>query len=204
MGAEDAVSSSQGQTALGIRVDLLERRDIDIEKQVNAIRDTMATRSDIAAIASQISALNGKIDKRSEIPWQAWGVAATLFIALVGGLYLPINTAVNDLKAGVANVIENRVTTQRYNTDQAREALEWERLASRQARNEDKYMVREDFNVQHADLKTFIAARLEGLQKQIDYNQARLDSVWNARDALTDLRDRLRQLEQNGAPSGNR
>lgn len=152
MTVDQAVASGVTPGELGVRVGLLERRDIDIEKQVNAIRDTMATKADIASLGSQIAAL-AQLQREASKPNYSVLIAAVtlgvMTLGLLGGFaYWPISSATNDLKATLAVVNENTVRVQRYNTDQDR--------LTRSLEERDR------------DLKDIIEAQRAGLQREID------------------------------------
>jgi hypothetical protein len=101
----------------------------------------------------------------------------------------------SDLRKDLNTTTLTTVLRDRYQNDIIRLDAGIESLKQRQARNEDRYMLQSDFNAQHSDLKAFLASQVENLQREVVGLQDRLNQIWSARDAITDLRSRLDRLE---------
>ena len=102
------------------RVVTLERDVGHIEKQVDAIRSTMATRADIDKITTSLAELGGHVSSAGRPNWQAMAVMVTA-LGLIGTLlYWPINVSITDLKAQSHEVFSTTIQQQRYNADKTR------------------------------------------------------------------------------------
>jgi hypothetical protein len=108
---------------LGVRVGLLERRDIDIERQVNAIRDTMATRADVASLSTQIQQLaqaqQAALRPNYGLLIGVVGIGLT-FLGMIGAFaYWPINTGLVDTKTALVALTEKMVPRAEHDFRQA-------------------------------------------------------------------------------------
>ncbi len=107
-------------SVLESRVVTLERDVGHIEHQVDAIRETMATRGDIEKISASLGALAAQASTVGKTNWQALTVLLS-GIGIIGTLvYLPINNAITDLKTSIHEVAGTTIQQQRYNADKTR------------------------------------------------------------------------------------
>jgi hypothetical protein len=212
--------------ALRERVKSLES-DIDkIGRELHDIRGSMSTRRDVEALADQIRTLANEQKAGQRPNWQMWSVAVAL-LGLAGTVaYLPIQRDTSRLDTAVTAMLDRGVFQRQYDSDQSRIAMQMANLRSdlsqgvqqqryntdqdrlnhtigdiraRQLRNEERYLMASDYAAQHGDLKSYLAAQIENLQRQITSNQQRLNEVWSARDALIDMRQRLERIERGGS-----
>ncbi len=176
---------------LGIRVGLLEKRDIDIEKRVNFIGDTMATKTDvadiarrlqgdIANIASQIQGLIAQQTQASKPDYKlqiSFGTFLIAVMTVIGTLaYWPINSATSRLETAVATLADKAVTQRQYESDLAR------------------------INSDRIQLRTDLTAVQSGYvqQQRVARDEAELEALRDkavTRDAFTALGERVRRLE---------
>ena len=185
-----AVTEKETNSALLVRVGLLEERSVHIETQVNAIRDTMATKADIASIGAEIQALINQQQQALKPNYSLLvsivGVAM-VFLTMIGGFaYWPINSATSDLKLAVIALADNKVSSKQYDSDAALSRLDRQTLRDQlnitiqqQRYNADMKVIddrlnlllpRAEFIERHVDLQRFIAQRE-------DTNSLRFDAL---------------------------
>lgn len=134
----------------------------------------------IKALSDQLSA-----GSRTQWPviWSAIGVCFAVLAGLGGALYLPVREAIAETKSDVRNVSNAALSVSAF--ADFKNTYETNRIVSR-----TEYL--DKFNNAREDL-----AKTEGaLQRQIDDLKASQGSVYGARDALLDMRERLDRLEQ--------
>ena len=168
--------------AIGVRVGLLEKRDIDIERQVNTIRDTMMTRASGAEILSRIESIASSLTTRIENLAAQQSTAlrpnysllvsivgvAMVFLTLIGGFACwPINTATSDLKQSISILSGSVVLQKQYDSDQAQYRVD-------KAKLQDYINITIQQQRYNADMAK-IDERLNGLMPRAEFTSQHLD-----------------------------
>ena len=168
--------------AIGVRVGLLEKRDIDIERQVNTIRDTMMTRASGAEILSRIESIASSLTTRIENLAAQQSTAlrpnysllvsivgvAMVFLTMIGGFaYWPINTATSDLKQSISILSGSVVLQKQYDSDQAQYRVD-------KAKLQDYINITIQQQRYNADMAK-IDERLNGLMPRAEFTSQHLD-----------------------------
>lgn len=167
---------------LGERVEGQGRRLTNLEQTVAA---------GFRQVENSIGALSNEFRNSQRPQWQAIGVALT-FAALIGALaYWPIRESTNDLKDAIT-VLSEKVVTQKE--------LEWRTARAQEDRTRTEIGIRDlrDGLVprqEHERVWASYDQRLVDLQRQIDEIKQATTSVYNQRDIILDLRERIDRLE---------
>lgn len=182
---------------LGERVTNLGRRQSDLESEMrNGFRQietsfqsfTNETRNAFTSISQTIS-------ERGRTPWGVIISAGLFFLSVVSAVgalaYWPVISTTNDLKDSQANIVERMVTQKEMEWRTAR-GMEDRQRAEMTFRTIDGTMVpRQELDRVFAGYDQRIADQ----QRQIDEVKVTVGSVYNARDVILDMRERLRRLE---------
>ena len=204
---------------LRVRVDALSSDVIAFRGELRDVRSAMATTADIAGLKSALESIATRQQEQQKPQWNALGVMLAAMVALGGLAFWPIREATTNLSTAVAQSVNVRqydadqkrigdelagivkdserfVLRDRYQNDLDEQRRFADATRLRQQSNEQNYMQRRDFEVEHSDLKAFILAQIEQLQRQISINTGKLGDLYSARDTIVDLHKRLDQLEQ--------
>lgn len=147
-------------------------------------------------INAQLTQLSGELRANDKTPWtviwSAIGVSFAIIVAIGGLAYAPVTSGIGRVEASIASLSERTVT---------RQEMDW-----RQARSQEDRL-RTDASI--VDLRTHQVPRgeldrvfeaydeqLRDKQRQIDEVKAAQASIYGARDAMMDMRDRVDRLEQ--------
>lgn len=180
MAAEDP-SGPISHGELRVRVDAVERDVGHIEQQVNAIRDTMATKADMNAILSRIEGVGLQYHSLSRPNHSLTvSIVATgmLFLTMIGGFaYWPINTATSDLKAGLLALADKVVPLKQYEAEAGLARSERQSLRIDLGTVAQTYIQQQRYNsdmarllAEHNDLRNSTAPRsaYEALARRVD------------------------------------
>lgn len=146
------------------RVVTLERDVGHIEKQVDKIREEMATRGDIAAITSGLNTLATQAATAGKPNWQAISVLVA-FLSVVGAvLYYPLNTTISEMKTAVGTLNEKAIPPARYEADMRRT------LDSMKAIDDQVQFVRKSFLRvdDYEKLHKLLTARVDDAKARVD------------------------------------
>lgn len=171
------------QAQLGERVTNLGRRQTDLEAEM---------RTGFRQIEQSLTNLSANLAERNKPQWQALGVALT-FAAILGGLaYMPIREATTDVKTDISALEASTVSRQEMDWRSQRGAEDRTRAESAIAELRSEQVPRKE----HDRVWTSYDLQLADKQRQIDELKTAQGSVYGARDALLDMRDRLDRLER--------
>lgn len=145
------------------------------------------------ALSAQIKAVADQLSQKSQPQYpllvSIFSVAIA-FVSVIGYLaYSPIQRDTSRLETAVLGMPDRYVNSRQYEmrTGDLNEQLQTVRRT---------FLRRDDFDVQHKDLKDFLNAQIANLQRQMETLQKRLDDIWTTRDAIVDMRQRMDKLER--------
>lgn len=169
--------------ALGERVEGQGRRLTNLESTVN---------QGFRQVETSIAGLSNEFRSSQRPQWQAMSVLLAFALAIGGLVYWPIQKATNDLKTAITSLSEKAVT---------REELEWRSSRAAEDRTRTEMTLRSlDANLvpraEHSRVWASYDQRFLDQQRQIDELKQYQGSVYGARDALLDIRERIDRLEQ--------
>jgi hypothetical protein len=199
-----SMKSPNGTSILGVRLTAVERGLGAMESQVNTIRDTMATKTDMAGIRVDMNSILSRIEEivgqqavSAKLNWPAISVGVVAIGMMATFAFWPINASIGDLKSSVIAISEHYVPAKQYEGDLALsrqttatlrfDLTEVQRTYVQQQRiirdeielNElrEKSMMRVDFEAQHRDLQSYVALLLKNQTDWMNEFSRRLERL---------------------------
>lgn len=216
---DDMANGSSLNEDTNTRVGVLSQRTanleggfIDFRREVNQqfTNVNAAVSSLLAKMDERFTTLNTSIADRSRPQWQALGVMVSIVVVLGGLVYWPIRESTNDLKdqdQETSRLIQSLTAeTSKAIQSLAANSVSRQEMDWRSARGvEDRISIQTAI----ADIRAGLVPRAEhervwanfdqrfaDEQRQIDEVKAASASVYNVRDVIMDLRNRLDALER--------
>lgn len=177
------------------------------ERVENQGKDIVDLRSNMnsgfQSINSNLAALSNELRATGKTPWpviwSALGVSVAIIVAIGGLAYAPITAGMGRVETSIDN-LGGRLDTLAERTI-TRQEMDW-----RQARSQEDRLRMESSIVdlrsnqipraEHERVWQNYDQQMQDKQRQIDEIKAAQNSVYGARDAMMDMRDRLDRLEQ--------
>jgi hypothetical protein len=200
--SETAASAAPGE--LRVRLDAVERDVGHVEQQVNAIRDTMATKADISSVFTQLQGLATQFAQQTK---PNYGILIsictliTLVLGMLGGFaYWPISTATGDLKTAVVSILDKGIFQKQYDADLLLDRENIKALRADLTTTTNTTIQQQRYNAEMARIESEITTMRTGLVARAEHEEK-----WRSADAQhkdmqeeisTDVINLQRQLDE--------